>query len=504
MAKNRLPPGVYIEEKDAFPGSVVEVATAIPAFIGYTEKAAREGGSLINKPTRITSMAEYIELFGRGFSSEFTLTTPLGKEHKAAITINGTTYGVDYAEGNKAFMYPGIRLFYENGGGACYIVSVGAYEGKSTLAIDKDDLLGATSAEGGLKRLIKEQEPTIVVVPDAVALPYDQCYLVYQAVLEHCAKMQSRVAILDVHDGFQERNTSMGQQGDIIDTFRNNTGAAYLNYGAAYYPWLETTIAQKSEVTIANLGREIDLKSLLPEPAAVALLLDYPSSESPLTEEQRQQLHVNLIATSATYSNLMDALGKAMNLLPPSGAMAGIYTAVDTTRGVWKAPANIGVSGVIKPAVNITQEEQEDLNTHPSGKSINAIRTFPGMGTLVWGARTLDGNSLDWRYINVRRTMIMLEQSIKLALRSYVFEPNDAKTWGTVKSMIENFLREKWQQGALAGAVPEDAFSVLVGLGSTMTSLDILEGRMQVTVKLAILSPAEYMEVTFEQQMQKA
>lgn len=505
MAKNLSTPGVYIEEEDAFPGSVVEVATAIPAFIGYTEKASRNGKPLLNQPTRITSLREYIELFGGSFPSEFTLSTPVVAAHKAEITINGTTYGVDYAEGNKTFMYPSIRLFYENGGGACFIVSVGTYEGKSTLAIDKDDLLGATSSAGGLKTLIKEQEPTIVVVPDAVALPYDQCYLVYQAVLEHCAKMQSRVAILDVHDGFQERNTSFDNKEDIIDTFRNQIGTEHLNYGAAYYPWLETAIAQKSEVTIGHLSSEIDLKSLLPEPPVAALFSDISSSNSLLSDAQRQQLHANLMATSPTYVALLQKVWNVMNLLPPSGAMAGIYTAVDNERGVWKAPANISVNGVIKPVVNITHEEQEDLNVDAiAGKSVNAIRTFPGIGTLVWGARTLDGNSLDWRYINVRRSMIMLEQSIKLALRSYVFEPNDANTWVTVKSMIVHFLTEKWKQGALAGAAPEDAFSVHVGLGTTMTSVDILEGRMLVSVKLAIVRPAEFIEVTFEQQMQKS
>ena len=94
---------------------------------------------------------------------------------------------------------------------------------------------------------------------------------------------------------------------------------------------------------------------------------------------------------------------------------------VDNSRGVWKAPANVSLNGVVSPAVNISHDDQEDLNVTTQGKSINAIRSFIGEGVLVWGARTLDGNSLDWRYINVRRTMIMLEQSIKLATKAYVF-----------------------------------------------------------------------------------
>ena len=191
-------------------------------------------------------------------------------------------------------------------------------------------------------------------------------------------------------------------------------------------------------------------------------------------------------------------------MLPPSAAMAGLYTMTDNARGVWKAPANIGVLGISSPAFEISDDEQQDLNVDVNGKSINAIRSFIGEGTLVWGARTLDGNSLDWRYVNVRRTMIMLEQSVKLAAKAYVFEPNDAQTWVTIKSMISNFLTGIWKRGGLAGAVPADAFSVHVGLGETMTGEDILEGILRVTVLVAITRPAEFIEITFQQQMQKS
>jgi phage tail sheath protein FI len=184
--------------------------------------------------------------------------------------------------------------------------------------------------------------------------------------------------------------------------------------------------------------------------------------------------------------------------------MAGIYTMVDNSRGVWKAPANVSLASVISPSVSISAEQQEDLNVTTAGKSINAIRSFIGEGVLVWGARTLDGNSLDWRYVNVRRTMIMLEESCRLAAKALVFEPNVANTWVTIKSMIQNFLTGIWKRGGLAGAVPEDAFSVHVGLGETMTPDDILEGILRVTVLVAMVRPAEFIEITFQQQMQKS
>ncbi|GAB7215210.1 hypothetical protein DZJ_48330 [Dickeya ananatis] len=201
---------------------------------------------------------------------------------------------------------------------------------------------------------------------------------------------------------------------------------------------------------------------------------------------------------------MLENIRRQQNLLPPAASMAGIYTMVDNARGVWKAPANVSLNAVVSPSVNISADEQEDLNVTTQGKSINALRTFTGEGTLVWGARTLDGNSLDWRYVNVRRTMIMLEESIKQAAKAYVFEPNTANTWVSMESMIENFLFGIWKRGGLAGASPEDAYSVDVGLGKTMTPQDILEGILRITVLVAISRPAEFIEITFQQQMQKS
>lgn len=502
MASTFKTPGVYIEEKRAFPGSVVEVATAVPAFIGYTEMAERNGNSLVNKPTRITSFADYLLLFGGAFGPKFNLnqkSTDSNNPDKHLITINGEEKAISYNKNHELYMFKSIKLFYANGGGTCYIVSVETYDGKPDgMEIKKAELLG------GLDTLLKEQEPTMIVVPDAVKLSADDCYDVYSQVLRHCGKMQSRVAIFDIYDGDGERIEGTAEDGDVIAIFRKKIGTESLNYGAAYYPWLNTNIVKKQDVTFKNIADSVKLEDILKEENAQTIIKEYGKPEGK-TDTEIKDFHLGLLATSTTYVNLLDKIHQIINLLPPSSAMAGLYTMLDNTRGVWKAPANTSLNSVVKPVVNITHDEQQGLNVDAlTGKSINAIRTFPGLGTLVWGARTLKGNSLDWRYINVRRTMIMLEQSIKLALQSYVFEPNDANTWVTVKSMIVNFLTEKWKQGALAGSSPEDAFDVQIGLGSTMTSLDILEGRMLVTVKVAIVRPAEFIVVTFQQQMQKS
>jgi phage tail sheath protein FI len=197
----------------------------------------------------------------------------------------------------------------------------------------------------------------------------------------------------------------------------------------------------------------------------------------------------------------MKALERNMRLIPPSGTIVGIYAQVDATRGVWKAPANVSISSVVGPAYKITSKEQEDLNVHTTGKSINAIRSFAGKGTLVWGARTLAGNDNEWRYVSVRRFYNMVEESTMKASEQFVFEPNDANTWVKVRAMIENFLILQWRAGALQGATPEQAFFVRVGLGETMTSLDILEGRMNVEIGLAVVRPAEFIILKFSHKM---
>ena len=195
-------------------------------------------------------------------------------------------------------------------------------------------------------------------------------------------------------------------------------------------------------------------------------------------------------------------IATALNLLPPSGAIAGIYTLVDATRGVWTAPANMAPVAVTAPSVRLNDQQQGALNVPVNGKAINTIRDFVGRGTLVWGARTLDANNNEYRYIPVRRTLIYVEQSIKGGLNPFTFEPNNANTWTAVIALVSNFLLGLWQQGGLQGATPKDAFAVKCGLGATMTAQDILEGNMMVDVMMAMVRPAEFIVLRIQQKMQ--
>ena len=675
-------PGVYIIEKNAFPNSVVEAPTAIPAFIGYTERAVNGNDDLTNVPWKISSMTEYIQYFGGGPDLKFEVDIKDG-----SLCIEGK---------NSYTLYYNMMLFFANGGGACYIVSVGSYKD----ALKKDSMIT------GLGKLTLEQEITLVAIPEAVNLSSSEEFKdIQQQMLSHCGNtMKNRFALLDIYPKANEKTKIEDQ----VNFFCDNIGSSFLSYGAAYFPWLNTSIvggrdlkgdmftwtdnayihrtqldAGFAEIVESLFVEEFEIKEnvvknghtfkleevvegdiyadsdtektkvigriesikdikedgneeVIKKNVKVVWLFSsfieeleikedvvknghtfkleevvegdiYADSDtektkvigriesikdikeaetgkvikkdvkvvwlfSSFTEEfeiegsvlkdnhtfkleevvegdiyadsdtektnvigriesikdikeagnekvikknvkvvwlfpnnvDKQALHQALYNVSSVYKQAIKGVLKNLNLFPPSAAMAGIYTMVDNSRGVWKAPANVTLNYVGSTVEDIDDEQQAELNVPIHGKAVNVIRLFRGEGIKVWGARTLDGNSLDWRYVNVRRTLLFLEESIKNAARAYVFEPNDAGTWINMKCMIDSFLRSVWKRGGLAGATPEDAFEVHIGLGDTMTAEDILDGIMRITVLVAVTHPAEFIEITFQQQAQKS
>lgn len=523
-------PGVYIVEKNAFPNSVVEVATAIPVFIGYTEKAADGPVDKSYTPTYIASLADYIRYFGGAPTPSFSLSSTL------AVAQDAKT---------RFFLYHSVMLYFANGGGPAYVISVGSYANATANGKAMADFLPDPTKLGNGKQapfdaLKKVLDVTLVVAPDTTLLgKVDDWAGVWTAALAHCNTMQSRMAIIDIQQGDQPRNYD--DKTDVISGsagFRDKIGTNFLNYGASYYPWLNFNVVNPAAITYAQLdsasltalvaGLNAELAAMNPQPAAsmaskikalyssLAPAAPAAPAEAPADGSAEAATpaaasvdaatvtrnHNQLLQISPLYQRVINDMLKLVNLLPPAAAMVGLYAQIDANDGVWQAPANTSIALAVSPAVDLTAEDQADLNVPLDGKAVNAIRTIPGRGLVVWGARTLDGNSQDWRYINVRRTLIMLEQSIKAAVMTYVFAPNDASTWVSVQNMIANFLTNQWKAGALAGAKAADAFSVTVGLGSTMTADDILDGYMRVTVKVAIVHPAEFIELTFQQQMQ--
>ena len=458
-------PGVYIEEKPKLPPSIAQVETAIPAFIGYTEKAKDlRGDPLENEPKRITSLLEYERFFGNP-DIEKGLTVDL----KGDVN-NPTSIKVSIADRSKFIMHYALEMFFANGGGPCWIVSVGPYVDGAP--IDSDKL------KKGLEATEKVDEITLYVYPDAQGIANsDNFYNLFKTSLDMCVKLKDRFTVMDV---WQDPT-----QPDLIENINTMRSAPFatqeniLKYGATYFPNLETIINY-------YYGGEVDGDSNVIVTGSFSGKLDGLKKQN-----------------NATYFRAQAAIRDYPLEMPPSPGIVGLYASVDASRGVWKAPANVSMDLVVKPMLKVTDEQQNGLNVDSvAGKSVNVIRSFVGRGpAIVWGARTLAGNSNEWRYVPVRRFFNMVEESVKKATIQFVFEPNDINTWSRVKSMIDNFLVQQWRAGALMGTTPEQAFYVKVGLNETMNEVDIWEGRMIVEIGMAVVRPAEFIILRFSHKM---
>ncbi|WP_210150124.1 phage tail sheath family protein [Chryseobacterium scophthalmum] len=520
---NYKTPGVYVEELAKFPPSVAQVETAIPAFIGYTADGPK------NKPTRISSMLEYETLFGKANPETFAVAF---KDGVATATQPKVS---DFK------MYYAMQMYFANGGGACYIVSVGDYSGSVTVG----DSTTVGTLVYGFELLKKEDEPTLIVFPDLqglVATSADVAAAKAAKDLAQYTKDLAEAAVEDAEEAVEDAITpeQLAQANQDLADAQSDVATANAIFAVADANFIKITAAN-TDGAITNAyqlyNKALDQAELLKDRFVIMDVLGdeatfrnkviskglkygaayHPKLKTVLTYDFKDANvsvtgvsgATNLAELKTSNSELYNQAKKAIEskrvVLTPSSAMAGVYAKVDSTSGVWKSPANLGLSLVEAPTVKISDREQDALNVHPgTGKSINAIRAFVGKGTLVWGARTLDGNSNEWRYISVRRFFNMVEESVKKATERFVFEPNTANTWIRVQTMIENFLNQQWQDGALAGSKPEEAYYVSVGLNKTMSAQDILEGRMIVEIGMAAVRPAEFIVLRFSHKLQES
>jgi hypothetical protein len=456
-------PGVYIEEIPKLPPSIASVETAIPAFIGYTEKAQlKEENDLRLKPRRITSMLEYEQYFG-GPDPEKSIQVTIDTTQPNKIDVQGKVLTP-----SKYLMYYSLQMFFVNGGGDCYIVSVGDYTGGGVIDL--------ATLRGGLDEVAKVNEVTLILFPDAMNITSSgDYYILHKEAMDQAEQLKDRFVVMDVW----VNPTDVAF--DPIQTLRSaNFGDVKTSkYAAAYYPRIYSSLDYKyaDEATVTIVGKGDG------------------SLSGTLTELKTKN--------NAYYFMAKGAINDISMLLPASSAVVGKYAQVDDTRGVWKAPANVGLDYTVGPEIIISHKAQEDLNVDTvAGKSINVIRSFPGRGpAVIWGARTLAGNDNEWRYISVRRFFNMVEESTKNSTEQFVFEPNDRNTWIRVKSMIENYLTQQWKAGALMGTTTREAYFVKVGLNETMTELDVWEGRMIVEIGLAVVRPAEFIILRFMHKM---
>lgn len=429
-----ITPGVYVEERPANTPGFVQVLSNIPAFMGITARIPASG---TNIPIRINSLIDYETNFGKAiYPNNFQI---------ALSNDSGTLKITDLQQSplaQRAILYYAMQLYFMNGGGPCYVVPM-----------DSATTVNYTNA---INTLTSVDEVSLLVLPDASlllnALDYHH---ICNTALQHCSNFTNRFVILDVLDTT-----------DGVQQFRNQV-VDNLGDGAAYTPYLNTIFS-----------------------------FDYHEDDVQVTIEDTAPISMHKLANTndTHYRFLKAALASSPKvILPPSAAIAGIYVRMDSAHGVWKAPANVSISGINGTTRTLSESELNTLNVDPvSGKSINAIRSITGRGTLVWGARTLAGNDTEYRYISVRRFLNMVETSVFKSSHFVVFEANDATTWHRVKTMIENYLFNLWKNGALQGSKPTEAFFVQVGLGITMTQADVTNGKIIIQIGLAVNRPAEF------------
>ena len=290
-------PDVYTVEKSTLPSSVVTGASAIPAFVGYTEKAKDSNDrSLTNVPTRINSMREYENKFGQAVETEF----------KVEINSNTEVVSITENPGLTHLMYHSLQLYFANGGGACYIVSVGSYKTKTP---------AYTKLKAGLELLEKEDEPTLLLPGDAAKTGSYHTYV--QDMLTQCSKTQDRFALIDM-------------DGNNADAFRTAIGSNYLNYGAAYYPNLNTNLPYKYVDTGTNAVKVTIYDGVGDKPAAI----DLSVLNTPINSDKSKNDDYN----PARYRAVKDLLDRQRVTLPPSAALAGaIVTTDNETRSLESA-----------------------------------------------------------------------------------------------------------------------------------------------------------------------
>ncbi len=519
---NYLSPGVYMEEVDRGSKPIEAVGTAVAAFIGYTERAQEERDgevrSLVGKPSLVTNWSQYVQKFG-GF-------------------IDG------------AYLPDAVYGYFANGGGICYIVSVKTLGTSADPDATKAAEVTAQSDEDKPANLVKfvakEGGPVgngieVEVKPVAPELPSGEGDDAKKA----AASKPTEFNVLVKIDGrtverYDSLTTGKGdnnvatvlQENSAVVTAEVVSNKANVIPAAGTYT-LEGGSVETKAITLADyqgsvservgLGGlepiddvtmisapdlmsayevgELDMKGVQSVQQAIIdycelvrycfAILDCPPKMMP-QEMKEWRFEVNYDTTRAAvyypWLEVADMTGKTSRtrMIPPSGHMAGVYARTDNTRGVHKAPANELVRATVGLEVNVTKGEHDLLN--PIG--VNVIRSFPGRGIRIWGARTLSSDPA-WRYINVRRLFNMIEESIERGTQWVVFEPNDQFLWGRVRRDVSAFLTNVWRTGALFGTTPAQAFYVKCDEETNPPEQRDL-GQLVVEIGISPVKPAEF------------
>ncbi|MCJ7624774.1 MAG: phage tail sheath subtilisin-like domain-containing protein [Anaerolineaceae bacterium] len=493
MAQTYLSPGVYVEEVDRGTKPIEAAGTSMAAFIGITAEASVkafdpatnervEVESRLNKATLVTSWTQFADIFG------------------------------DFISG--AYLPDAVYGYFANGGGACYVTSLQALN-------EGGDLKTAEVAIPG-----KTKGNSFKVVATTAGPVGNDLVVSIKATGEDTFTMNvgsETKAGLTVKKG--ENFIGDADFGTVkvtnVGTIMPEDGTYRLTGGGIQPLTPKDFIGDVTERTGLGGFEAIDEIRIVLCPDVMAgydgsdsakervkmvqdamisqceklryrfAIIDTPPGlNAQQAKEWRDYVNFDSSYAAMYYPWIeiadLSGAGSTIKSVPPSGHMAGIYNRTDSNRGVHKAPANDTVLGAIDLEIKLSKAEQDVLN--PIG--VNCIRSFPGRGIRVWGARTLSSDG-SWRYINVRRLFIMVEASMETGLSWVVFEPNDSTLWAKVIRDVTSFLRVVWRTGALFGTTPEQAF--YVKCDEELNPLEIRDlGQLIIEVGLSPVKPAEF------------
>jgi Bacteriophage tail sheath protein len=495
-----LTPGVYVEEIPAQSKPIEGVGTSIAAFVGIAP------GGPVNRPMRISNWTQFAKIYG------------------------------DPAEPENGPFMPGAYLahavygFFQNGGGVCWIVRVGGADGAQQAqaalpAGDGGELLRATAKEGVADQVAIEISPEAPAPSEGDEGKADQA--TYRVVVT-AGPQREEFEGLTLKKGRQNVVTKVNAGSALVTLEEVGSAAEAAPREGTYtlsVPSAEPVAVSAGEFEgdvahrrgLGGLAAVDEITMLcIPDLAAIAqngddtmfrdiqgkmlahaenakdriAILDPPPDMLPQDVLEWRMSTAGYDSKFATlyypWLEVMDPLTRRPIMVPPSGHVAGVWARTDSTRGVHKAPANEVVLGVNGLAFQITHEEQGGLNQ----RGINCIRSFPGRGIRVWGARTLSSDP-EWRYLNVRRLFNYISESIMEGTQWAVFEPNDERLWIRLRISVSSFLTRTWREGALFGATPDEAFYVKCD-GETNPPDVIDAGQVVMEIGISPVKPAEF------------
>lgn len=522
-----LSPGVYVEEVDRGPRPLEATNTSTAVFVGFTERAEEvrnvDGekivSNLLNKPTYVTNWSQYREKFG-GFVDGAVLPQSIygffqNGGTKAYVVSLRTLPPAQAPLLNSNGETPLLVKFRKSGfDGLNYRVSIAPSQvvalpgedsaeqgGEGLKPFDVTVEKQTTSGDWQVKEVRKEvrlealeDDPSGKKVKVAyrnnkvselieILIPNDSMPL---AELWPSEQQQS----LQIEQNLLASPTTSEFQGDFADRTGIDGLEALDDARIIVVPDLMTTMP----------GEKLDLKMVKAVQTSIVAhcerladrmcILDTPPNLNPTEAKQwRQDVTGFDSAYAALYYPWVEVNDLATDkpkMIPPSGYIAGVWARTDNTRGVHKAPANEVVQGVTGLAYNVTRGEQDILN--PIG--VNCVRSFPGRGIRIWGARTLSSNAL-WRYVPVRRLFNMIETTIEGGTQWAVFEPNEPRLWAMIRRDVSAFLVTQWSAGALYGGSPSEAFYVKCDAETNPVESREL-GRLIVEIGIAPVKPAEF------------